>query len=173
MATKKKTARRSVKRTAPRRAKAAAKAKKAPARRPAAPRAKPGVLRVLSVSPSFTVNDLERSVAFYRDVLGFAVTQRWEQGGVLRGVELSTGGGATFMLGQDDWQKGRDRQKGVGFRVYCTTTQDVDALAASMKAKGALLDGEPTTQPWGRFFSFSDPDGFKVTVLNEKVKAKR
>jgi uncharacterized glyoxalase superfamily protein PhnB len=69
------------------------------------------------------------------------------------------------MIGQDDWQKGRDRKKGEGFRIYCTTTQDVDVLAAAIKKRGGRLDSEPVDQPWGsRDFSLTDPDGFKITI---------
>lgn len=171
MATKKKSAKKPAASRAKAKSKAKTKApaKKAPARRAAAPRGKPGAMRLGSVSPSFTVNDLAKSIAFYRDVLGFAVSQRWEHEGVLRGVELASGD-VTFMIGQDDWQKGRDRLKGVGFRLYCTTNQDIDVLAREIKAKGGVLDGEPVTEMWGRFFGFSDPDGFKITVVNEKVR---
>ena len=52
---------------------------------------------------------------------------RWEHEGKLMGVEMRAGG-VTFMLGQDDWKKGRDRVKGEGFRLYCQTAQDADRL---------------------------------------------
>jgi uncharacterized glyoxalase superfamily protein PhnB len=75
------------------------------------------------------------------------------------------------MVGQDDWKKGRDRVKGEGFRIYCGTTQDVDALARQIKARGGKLDSEPADQPWGgRDFSLSDPDGFKITIYRDSKK---
>jgi uncharacterized glyoxalase superfamily protein PhnB len=75
------------------------------------------------------------------------------------------GGDVSFMLGQDDWKKGRDRIKGVGVRVYCITMQDVDKIAAGIKARGGSLAQEPTDQPWGmRDFAFEDPDGYKITI---------
>src|SRR5438093_11005171 len=113
MATKTKPRRRSTRATRPTRA---AKIK----------REQPESLRLRSISPSFTVNDLERSVAWYRDGLGFFVSERWEEGGRLQGVMLKAG---TCHLGlsQDDFSKGRDRPKGVGFRISGGTTQDVDA----------------------------------------------
>ncbi len=80
------------------------------------------------------------------------------------GVSLKAGD-VTFMIGQDDWKKGRDRKKGEGFRLYCTTKRDVDALARGIKARGGRLDSEPTDSPWGsRDFSLTDPDGFKITI---------
>src|SRR5215831_2822642 len=115
----------------------------------AKPKASPATgLKMHSAAPSFTVNDLEKSLAWYRDILGFAVEERWEMEGQLRGVSLLAGD-VNVMLGQDDWKKGRDRKKGEGFRVYCETRQDIDALAAKIKSKGGRLDSEPQDQPWG------------------------
>ena len=131
---------------------------------PAKAAATAGGLKLGEASPSFTVNDLDRSLAWYRDVLGFSVDERWERDGKLMGVSLQAGD-VTFMIGQDDWKKGRDRKKGEGFRLYCTTTQDVDALARRIQSRGGMLDQEPQDQPWGtRDFSLTDPDGFKITI---------
>ena len=136
-------------------------AKAAPAK---AARAKAETLKMSEASPGLTVNDLEKSLAWYRDVLGFVVDERWEHEGKLMGVSLRAGS-VTFMIGQDDWKKGRDRKKGQGFRLHCTTTQDVDALAERIKARGGKLDQEPRDQPWGsRDFALTDPDGFKITI---------
>jgi lactoylglutathione lyase len=134
-------------------------------RRAGAPvRARAEALKMSEASPGLTVNDLEKSLAWYRDVLGFVVEERWEQEGKLMGVSLRTGS-VTFMISQDDWKKGRDRKKGEGFRLYCTTTQDVDALAKTIQARGGKLDQEPRDQPWGtRDFALTDPDGFKITI---------
>jgi uncharacterized glyoxalase superfamily protein PhnB len=127
-------------------------------------------LSMSSASPSFTVGDVHKSLAWYRDVLGFAVGERWENKGELMGVELKAGN-VSLMIGQDDWKKGRDRKKGEGVRIYCTTTQDVDSLAAGIKARGGNLDSEPQDQPWGsREFSLTDPDGFKISIAKETKK---
>lgn len=121
-------------------------------------------LSLSGVSPSFTVNDLQKSLAWYRDVVGFAEGKRWEDGGKLLGVELSAGP-TVFMLSQDDWKKGRNRAKGEGFRLYCETDQDVDRLAARIKERGGNLLEEPKDQEWGtRAFTVEDPDGFKMTI---------
>jgi uncharacterized glyoxalase superfamily protein PhnB len=117
-----------------------------------------------SASPSFTVGDLEKSLAWYCDVIGFAVAERWEHDGKLMGVELRAGD-VGFMIGQDDWKKGRDRRKGEGFRIYCETRQDIDSLARAIQTRGGSLDQPPTDQPWGgRDFTVTDPDGFKITI---------
>jgi len=140
--------------------------KRAPAKRPPA-RRQPETLRLRSIAPSLTATDLQRSIAFYRDVLGFIIGEEWRERGVLMGVEMQAGA-VTFMLSQDDFAKGRDRQKGVGTRFYCGTAQDIDRFAAQIRERGGVLDQEPKDMPWGaRVFMISDPDGFKLTFQQE------
>ena len=138
-------------------------------RTPARPR-KSGAktLSLRGLAPSITVSDIHRSLAWYCDVLGFKVKQRWERDGALMGAEL-TAGGVTWYLGQDDWQKGRDRVKFEGLRLYCYcgTRRAVDQLAAAIKARGGTLGSEPKDE-WGvRSFSLADPDGCKITFSSE------
>jgi catechol 2,3-dioxygenase-like lactoylglutathione lyase family enzyme len=126
-------------------------------------RQQPETLRLRTGSPIYTVNDVEQSLRWYRDVLGCAVGERWEEGGRLQGVEMLAGG-VSFFLNQDDWKKGRDRAKGEGVRVYCTTVQDVDGLASSLKARGVKLEHEPHDEMGVRAFALADPDGYKITI---------
>ena len=129
-------------------------------------RQQPESLRLRSAGPSFTVSDIQKSLAFYRDVLGFTLKERWEQDGALHGVEM-VAGSVTFWLGQDDWKKGRDRVKGQGFRMYCGTSQDVDAIARRIRAAGGTLLEEPKDEPWGgRACAVVDPDGFTITFAS-------
>jgi uncharacterized glyoxalase superfamily protein PhnB len=134
------------------------------AKKAAQPRKSPETLRLRSVDPGLTVNDLQRSLAWYRDVLGFTEGERWEHDGKLAGISV-VAGTVTINLTQDDWAKGRDRKKGEGFRLYLNTVQDVDEIAAAIKARGGALLSEPTDVSWGaRVFQLVDPDGFKLTV---------
>ena len=71
-------------------------------------------------------------------------------------------------LSQDDWAKGRDRTKGVGFSVFCQTSQDVDALARRVKGAGFSLASEPKDEWDGRTFAVEDPDGFRLVLYREK-----
>lgn len=127
-------------------------------------RGAPQTLRLRSISPAITVNDLQKSIAWYRDVVGFVVGEQWERDGQLRGVELRAGA-TRLMLGQDDWAKGKDRRKGLGLRLHLATAQDIDELAATIKERGGTLATEPTDMPWGtRAFDLVDPDGFALTI---------
>lgn len=128
------------------------------------PRTAPETLRLSLISPSLTVGDLDASLAFYRDIVGFHVKQLWDHEGTVMGAELIAGTGH-LMIGQDDWKKGKDRKKGQGMRLFFTTTQEVDEVAAAIKSRGGTLESEPQDMPWGgRAFSMVDPDGFAFTI---------
>lgn len=130
------------------------------------PRKQPETLRLRALSPSLTVSDIAASMKWYSDVMGFIVAEEWTHEGRLMGATMRAGA-IDFLLGQDDFAKGRDRVKGVGFRLYCRTAQEVETLAEAIKARGGTLDQEPTTQPWGvRDFAITDPDGFKISIGN-------
>ena len=163
----KKVQKKAVKKVQKKAAKAARKAAKAVAKpkgRVHQDRQQPESLRLRSAGPSFTVDNLDKSVAFYRDVLGFTQRDKWEEDGALKGVEV-VAGSVAFWLGQDDWKKGRGRVKGEGFRISCVTAQDIDLLAARVRSTGTALAEEPKDQPWGgRYFAVRDPDGFLVTI---------
>lgn len=130
-------------------------------------RQQPETLRLRSIAPTFTVSDLQRSLAFYRDGLGFFVSEKWEEGGKLQGVMLKAGG-CHLGLSQDDFSQGRDRLKGVGFRIWCETFQDIDALAARLRTFGGMIVEEPGNR-WDSYsFTAQDPDGFKLTFSRAK-----
>ena len=157
-------------------AKSARAKKKAPTRAKAMKKAAPRKsgdtsrsLALIDASPSFTVSDLAKSTAWYRDVVGFEVEETWkDDAGNVMGASLKAGD-VSFMIGQDDWKKGRDRKKGEGFRLFCRTKGSVDDLAKRIEAKGGRLDQGPTDEPWGvRDISLTDPDGFKITIAGPK-----
>ena len=129
-----------------------------------------GSFRGGSLAVSLTVNDLEKSVGWYRDVVGFTVERQHERDGKLRAVSLRAGE-ARLLLGQDDGAKGWDRAKGEGFSMQITTDDDLDALAARIREAGGALESEPADTPWGmRMFRLRDPDGFRWTISSPAAK---
>jgi uncharacterized glyoxalase superfamily protein PhnB len=127
-------------------------------------RGSPETLRLRSISAGITVNDLQKSIAWYRDVVGFVIGEKWDRDGELTGLELLAGA-TRLKIGQDDWAKGKDRKKGLGMRLHLSTAQDIDELAAAIKERGGTLATEPTDMPWGtRAFDLVDPDGIALTI---------
>jgi uncharacterized glyoxalase superfamily protein PhnB len=125
-------------------------------------------LQISTIVPSLTVDDLQKSITFY-EALGFTVDERWEDNGKLLGVMLRAGKNQ-IGLSQDDWKKGRNRKKGVGMRVFMSTTQNVDQIAARAKSAGVKLDSEPHDTEWKtRAFEVTDPSGFLLTISSEEA----
>ncbi|MGH7583232.1 MAG: VOC family protein [Gemmatimonadales bacterium] len=121
-------------------------------------------LRAVSLQNSLTVRDLEKSSAWYTDVLGCTVDRRMERDGKLVAVGLRAGS-VTLLLNQDDGAKGWDRVVGQGFSMFFTLDGGIDALAEGIKARGGTLDLEPTDMPWGsRFMRIFDLDGYKIGI---------
>lgn len=117
---------------------------------------------------SLTVADLETSVAWYRDALGFGVERRMEREGKVTSVAMR-GGEVRILLNQDDGARGADRVKGEGFSLMITTSGSVDEVAARIKAHGGTLDSEPADMPWGaRAFRVRDPDGFRFAISSAR-----
>jgi uncharacterized glyoxalase superfamily protein PhnB len=124
-------------------------------------------LKAKTLSPTLTVDDIQKSLTFFEG-LGFGVEERWEENGKLVGVMMRAGE-AQIGLSQDDWKKGRDRRKGVGMRIYINTTQNIDEIAAAAKKAGITLESEPKDTDWGtRGFTVTEPSGFTLTIGSEK-----
>ena len=127
-------------------------------------RAEPETFRGRALSASLTVKDLQKSLAWYRDVVGFTVDREHVRDGEVRAVSLIAGT-VRIIIGSDDGAKGWDRIKGEGMSFQISTAQDIDELANRIKANGGALDSEPADMPWGaRVFRVRDPDGFRLAI---------
>ena len=129
-------------------------------------RKRPESVRIRQVLPSLAVNDINLSLAWYRDILGFVTIRVWAHQGKTTSAILRAGD-TEFLVTQDDSIRGRERPKGEGLRLYCLTRQDVDRLAEDIQARGGRLAQEPMDQPWGaRDLAVIDPDGFRISIAS-------
>ena len=123
-------------------------------------------LNATTMGCSLTCKNIDASIRWYREVLGFVVDQTFEVNGKLGGAIISAGD-IRIVLNQDDGKLGWDRIKGQGLylQLNVATGADVDSAAARIKAAGGTLLDEPADRPWGaRMFQFKDLDGFKLGV---------
>ena len=94
--------------------------------------------------------DFDRSVAFYRDVLGWKVTRKWGGNGAGRGIVLS-GGGIEVALAE--------KSGGAPRPTIHLDIHDIDARFKSLPP-GTHVVTKPEATPWGtRWFVLKDPDG--------------
>ena len=108
----------------------------------------------LFISPE----DFEASLAFYRDVLGWSVTDTWGGDGAERGAILS-GGGVKVVIAQRPAPGKADEALGTPKPNVHLDIHDVDARFRKMP-KGEHVVRGPEATHWGtRWFVVRDPDG--------------
>jgi glyoxylase I family protein len=110
--------------------------------------------------PLLRVTEIERSIAFYRDQLGFDVVGDARSEDRIFWCRLKRGG-ASIMLQQACAEDGpaEGRGRGVGFFVVC---DDADALYDELTSRGLKLK-PPTTAYYGmRQVFVPEPDGYEI-----------
>ncbi|WP_223192830.1 VOC family protein [Paenibacillus sedimenti] len=119
------------------------------------------------ISSSLTaimVSDLERSKQFYRDVLGFDVTDWWAVRDGLQGIALKL---LQAPTPQDVKPNPAENEWSRAFDVYAYTDDwaSLDSLYEEFRSKGAIISGEPVISPdfgpWKEFI-VQDPDGYHI-----------
>jgi lactoylglutathione lyase len=112
------------------------------------------------------VGDLERSVAFYRDVIG--VPFRLEGDGY---VEFATKGARFGLYDRNRLEELTGQGTGAPDRPggeVVFLVEDVDAEAERLRAAGATILKGPVDRAWGhRTLHVEDPDGFVVELAEE------
>lgn len=115
------------------------------------------------------VNDMPTMVRFYRDVLGFEITE----GENATNVYLIKDGTLFMLYERKNFEKMTSRKyeyiKGFNghfeIALYVDTFEDVDAEYQKAIAKGARSVLEPTTEPWGqRTCYIADPEGNLIEI---------
>ena len=102
--------------------------------------------------------DFDASLAFYRDTLGWSVTDSWGDGKSDRGAILS-GGGTKVVIAQRGAKGGSDAGLGGKRPNVHLDIHDVDARFKKIPP-GTHVVKPPEDTPWGtRWFVVRDPDG--------------
>jgi predicted enzyme related to lactoylglutathione lyase len=120
-----------------------------------------------------TVNDVDESIAFYRDALGLEVRNDVASGG-FRWVTLGSATQPGLEIVVSEPHAGRSQADGDALQELLTKgvlpmivfrTDDLDATFEKVRASGAEVLQEPIDQPWGpRDSAFRDPSGNMVRI---------
>jgi predicted enzyme related to lactoylglutathione lyase len=111
-------------------------------------------IEVLSSRTLVRPVDFDRSVTFYRDVLGLAVSREFEGG-----VVFFLGGGFLEVSGRSPGPAGPNLQLWLQVR-------DVDEAYREVLAAGVPVTRPPKTEPWGlRECWIADPDGVPIALI--------
>ena len=104
------------------------------------------------------VKDIEESIAFYRDVLGFEMVEKFyqEAGGLV--LMKSPDGAAVELIDSKAFE--------TGFWSIGVEVEDFEAAIEELKSKGCTFVYEPATLPLGKLAMIEDPNGVKIAVVN-------
>jgi len=107
------------------------------------------------------VDDYDRGIAFYRDVLGLRVLEDTPMGGGKRWVMLAGPDGARMLLAQasDDAQRAAIGQQTGGRVGFFLETDDFARDHAGFIARGVTFREPPRYEAYGIVAVFEDPFG--------------
>ena len=119
-----------------------------------------------SVTPNLLVQDIDRSTAFYRDVLGFMIKTTVPETPPFAFVWLERDGVPVFLNDpkavEDDYPKATSRAAG-GTATLFFIVSDVDALHAKVAPQSHVIMPLKTQFYGMREFALEDPDGHILT----------
>ena len=104
---------------------------------------------------SLPVSDQDRARDFYVDVLGMDLLRDAEMGPGMRWVQVAPRGGDTTIT-LVTWFETMPAGSNRGLVLE---TDDLDGDVERLRARGLEFPEGIQLQPWGRFVTFSDPDG--------------
>ena len=106
---------------------------------------------------NLAVVDFERSIAFYRDVLGLPLLFSDEK---FQFASFRAGAIRFAVVGGPESKKMREAKGGDVHAGSAFCVPDVDAAYRELSAKGVRFTMLPSKQPWGGYMAlFADPDG--------------
>jgi catechol 2,3-dioxygenase-like lactoylglutathione lyase family enzyme len=128
----------------------------------------------LNVTPNLVVADINRSTAFYRDVLGFAVAASVPEHAPFAFVWLQRGDVNIFLndrktVGEHDPELAR-KPIGGSFTIYITVI-GIDRFYAEVSPLATVLEPLQTKFYGMRECLLADPDGYLLTFAEEMKAA--
>lgn len=113
---------------------------------------------------SLQVRDLERSAAFYERYLGLVRNPAGPPHAVVFATEPAAFAVRDPMPGVD---LDAIEQLGEGIAVWLHAP-DAQQIHDALAADGVTIAAEPFDGPFGRTFTFADPDGYRMTLHSNR-----
>ncbi len=109
---------------------------------------------------SLQVNDLEVSATFYKNYLGLTQSQAGPPHAVVFETKPIAFALRDLMTGTE---LGADSKPGLGVALWLQAP-DTQEIHDKLAEEGVTITSAPIDGPFGRTFSFADPDGYIVTL---------
>ncbi len=111
------------------------------------------------------VRDLDRAANFYQTRLGLKPTPTSPPGAVVFDTKPASFAVREPLPGVD--LDAARPNPGIGVALWLHA-QDAQALHDSLAADGVPITVAPFDSPFGRTFTFSDPDGYAITIHDQR-----
>lgn len=115
-------------------------------------------VKITETVPLFDVADVERSIAFYVDGLGFELQNKWVDDDILKWCRVQHGDSA-LMLQKTQGEPPSNRGPGLTLYFIC---EDAITAHEEFKERGVPV-GEPFVGNNMDVFYFKDPDGYRLS----------
>jgi len=121
---------------------------------------------ITSCTPLLNVADVEASLAFWRDLIGFEVTYRYEPDGRLMFASLQSGEVRLMLNGRGGDPAARRARPHYTETVLSFAVPSVHALARDLRAKGFEAPA-PVAESYGLDeIVMRDPDGYEIAFTS-------
>lgn len=111
----------------------------------------------------YYVNDIPRTEAFYRDVLGLDVTNMGDDGAGNDWLQAATQGGLDLIFFKQESRPGNSP-----IITFDLTEGGIDTLVAALAEKGATILTPVSHAPGGWSAEIADPDGHTISMYQSE-----
>ena len=120
-----------------------------------------GAITANKLVPMLSVDDIEKTVNYYVDGLGFRKKSEWIKDGRLRWCMLEYEGGAAIMAQEHDPESGPEGKRGDGMTMYVMCD---DAPSFYKMVIGRGIEANETFIGNGmHVVDLIDPDGYRIS----------
>lgn len=120
--------------------------------------------RIKKMSPQFLVADLERSIEFYMQKLGFSMEFRYED--FYAGI-MKDGNSIHLKSGNPSAEERKNKRENDDLDLIFSV-ENVDGLYNDLVNRSVEITQPLCERPYGKEFYVADPDGYIIAFLEEK-----
>jgi len=123
------------------------------------------------MSPTLAVRNMQQTIQFYRDSLGFKMGMAFPDADNPEYVDLSKDGMVLMFIPAKNVGIGTKERLGIGVNMYMQIDGDIDEYYNELKNKGVKISVDIKDEPYGiRDFTVEDINGYKLT-FNQTPKS--
>jgi catechol 2,3-dioxygenase-like lactoylglutathione lyase family enzyme len=131
-------------------------------------------MNVKELRIALTVDDFDKAVTFYQDVLGLGLVKSWNNPdgrGLILAVKSATL--ELFDKAQADTVDSIEAGKRVSGQIrFALQVDDIEKISGELEKAGATIVNTPVQTPWGDTNQrLQTPDGLQLTLFQTKGKS--